>query len=631
VDLRRFLDLYASETQEHLRLLDRGILDMESVDATRATDEAFRAAHTIKGLSAAMGYGGVTELAHRLEDRLSQVRAGTLQPTEDVIDDLLAAADALDGAIARAIADGPPAEASPADGGASDRRADAERSPSARAKQGAVAGDDGQAPPLGRRGERAAHVRLSDDTPIKAARAVLVVKAAERTGELRAYEPGIFDETFDGALTLVFGPDADESAAEAAIFSAGDVAAVTWGPRKSASPSPTIAMARARAAEAAPPRRSAQIRVDPGRLDHLAEGIGEASVLHARLLQATANAGTRVEHMVDRLGALLTDLQRTIFAMRMVPVSEVFDRFPRLVRDAARAADKHVDLRVEGADIELDRAILEEMVDPLVHLLRNAVDHGLESSEERVAAGKSARGDLLLRAERERTSVKIQVVDDGRGVDAARVVARAKAAGLLPAEAEERQSDDALLRLMSRPGFSTAERVTELSGRGVGLDAVVARIRALGGAISMASRRGEGTTFTVRLPLTLALAQALRVRVAGEDYAIPLTHVTEAVELADVMTVAVNGRETLRLRDELLPLVRLRTVLRTGGEQTERAAVIAEIGDRRAALAVDELVGREQILVKSFDAAVGMLPCFSGATVLADGRPALILDPLSVM
>src|SRR5690606_27195929 len=161
------------------------------------------------------------------------------------------------------------------------------------------------------------------------------------------------------------------------------------------------------------------------------------------------------------------------------------DRFPRLVRDAARAANKHVDLRIEGADIELDRAILEELVDPLVHLLRNAVDHGLESAEERTAAGKNARGQLLLRAERERTSVRVQVIDDGRGVDAARVVARARAVGLLPADAEEHMSDDALLRVMSQPGFSTAEQVTELSGRGVGLDAVVARIRSLGGAIAM--------------------------------------------------------------------------------------------------------------------------------------------------
>ncbi|MGH7506294.1 MAG: chemotaxis protein CheW, partial [Longimicrobiales bacterium] len=223
------------------------------------------------------------------------------------------------------------------------------------------------------------------------------------------------------------------------------------------------------------------------------------------------------------------------------------------------------------------------------------------------------------------------VIDDGRGVASEPIVRRARALGLLPAGGHLRLPDDELFRLMSQPGFSTADQVTEVSGRGVGLDAVVARIRALGGAIVMSSGAGTGTSFTIRLPLTLALAQALRVRVGGEDYAIPLTHVTEAVELNDVMLGAVRGRESLRLRDELLPLVRLRAMLGAGDPGTERAAVIAEIAERRAALAVDELVGREQILVKTFDAAAGMLPYFTGATILADGRPALILDPLSVM
>jgi two-component system, chemotaxis family, sensor kinase CheA len=485
-------------------------------------------------------------------------------------------------------------------------------------------------PPAGRGDERAVRVRLRADSPLKAARAMLVVKAAERAGELRTHEPATFGDDFDGVLTLVFGPDVSEAGAEAAIRAAGDVEAVTWAPRAPAAPAPTARLARARAAEAAPPKKTSQIRIEAGRLDQLAEGIGEASVLHARLQQAARTADPAVAGMVDRLGTLLTELQRTILALRMVPVSEVFDRFPRLVRDAARAVGKQVDFRIEGADIELDRAILDEMIDPLVHLLRNAVDHGIEDAGTRQAAGKAERGLLLLRAERERSSVLLQVVDDGGGIDAARVVASAQAAGLLPEDAADELGDDELLRLLSQPGFSTAREVTALSGRGVGMDAVVARIRAVGGAIALETRRGAGTTFTLRLPLTLALVQALRVRVSGEDYAIPLTHVTEAVELADVMVVAMHGREVLRLRTELLPLVRLRAVLEAGGAG-EGAAVIAEIGERRAALAVDELVGREQILVKSFDAAVGMLPFFSGATLLADGRPALILDPLSVM
>jgi two-component system chemotaxis sensor kinase CheA len=634
VDLRRFLDLYAAETQEHLRLLNRGILDLESVDAARATDEAFRAAHTIKGLSAAMGYSGVTDLAHGLEDCLAELRAGRLAADDTVVDQLLETADALERAIAAAIEAGP---TTPPDSMADDF---AELVGDASLVSGSGLPSHSPAPlagappaPAGRRGERAVRVRLRADAPIKSARAVLVLKAAERTGELRAHEPAVFTDDFDGTLTLVFGPDVSEAEAEAAILSAGDIETVIWGPRASAAPSPTIGMARERAALAAPPpRRAAHMRIDPAHLDHLAEGIAEASVLHARLQQATATAESGVAGMVDRLGTLLSELQRTILVMRMVPVSELFDRFPRLVRDAARALDKQVEFRMEGADIQLDRAILEEMVDPLVHLLRNAVDHGIEPPSARVAAGKAGRGDLLLRAERERSSVLLQVIDDGHGIDRGRVFAAARAAGILATDSPDDDiGDDELLRLLSQPGFSTAVQVTEVSGRGVGMDAVVARIRSVGGAITLETRPGSGTTFSLRLPLTLALVQALRVRVGGDDYAIPLTHVSEAVELTDVMTAAFRGRESLRLRNELLPLVRLRSVLGSGGEADETAAVIAEIGERRAALAVDELIGREQILVKSFDPAVGMLPYFSGATLLADGRPALILDPLSVM
>jgi two-component system chemotaxis sensor kinase CheA len=302
-----------------------------------------------------------------------------------------------------------------------------------------------------------------------------------------------------------------------------------------------------------------------------------------------------------------------------------------MVRDAARSLGKEITFVVEGADIELDRSILDEVVDPLVHLLRNAVDHGIELPEDRVGAGKSSRGELVLRAVRERTSVLIQVSDDGRGVSGERVVARARSLGLLPADAPSTLPDDELFRLMSRPGFSTADSVTSVSGRGVGLDAVVERIRTLGGAIEMTSARRSGTTFSLRLPITLALAQALRVRVGDEDYAIPLTHLTEVIDLDGVMIVASAGREAVRVREDLLPLVRLAATLRVPVTGRETAAVVAELGERRAALAVDALVGREQIVEKGFDAATGTLPMFSGATLLSDGRPALVLDPVSML
>jgi two-component system chemotaxis sensor kinase CheA len=236
----------------------------------------------------------------------------------------------------------------------------------------------------------------------------------------------------------------------------------------------------------------------------------------------------------------------------------------------------------------------------------------------------------MLRATRDRSSVRIQVEEDGRGVNAEKVITRARLKGLaVPATSEV--ANEELLKILAHPGFSTADHVTGTSGRGVGLDAVVNRVRALGGAIDMQTRAGEGTTFTLRLPITLAIAQALRVQVGEEDYAIPLTHVAEAVELDTVKLGHANGREVMHLRAEVLPLIRLRSVLCTPGHGRETAAVVAELGERRTALAVDRLIGREQILVKQFDGAVGTLPIFSGVTLLADGRPALVLDPVSVV
>jgi two-component system, chemotaxis family, sensor kinase CheA len=311
-------------------------------------------------------------------------------------------------------------------------------------------------------------------------------------------------------------------------------------------------------------------------------------------------------------------------------VADIFARLPRLARDTARRLGRDVALRLEGGDIRLDRAILGELTDPLTHLVRNAIDHGIETPAARLAAGKPAGGTLVVRAERERSSVRIVVEDDGAGVDAARVLNRARAAGL-DTDEDRIATAGELFRLLSHPGFSTADEVTEVSGRGVGLDAVATRIRALGGAIDMETERGRFTRFVLRLPITLALAHALRVRVAGEDYAIPLTHVAEAIEFADVPVEAESGREFVRLRGATIPLVRLGRVLQAPRPAAERAAVLAESGERRAALAVDELVGREQILIKPFDSAVGALRVFSGATLLADGRPALVLDPLSVM
>jgi len=313
----------------------------------------------------------------------------------------------------------------------------------------------------------------------------------------------------------------------------------------------------------------------------------------------------------------------------------VFDRFPRVVRDAARSIGKQVEFVVEGKEIELDRSMLDEIGDSIVHLLRNAVDHGIEPPDVRTSQGKPAAGRLVLSASRDRSAVVIRVSDDGRGINRVRVLERAKRDGLVE-PTKTQLTEDELLRLLARPGFSTAEKVTDLSGRGVGIDAVYTRVRSLGGAMDIRSEPGEGTTMMLRLPLTLAIVRALLARVGDETYAIPLAHVSETVELEPDTLRTVTSREVLLLRDDVLPLLRLRTLV--GLPEYVRASdidlehvVVIDLGDRKAGLVIDELTGQEEIVVKQYDGVRDGLPIFGGATLLSDGRPALIVDVSSLL
>jgi two-component system, chemotaxis family, sensor kinase CheA len=594
MDLRRFVDLYVSETQEHLSLLHRSLVELERDPAGPAIAEAFRAAHTIKGLAAAMGYGVVAQLAHRLEDTLSGIRDGSSEPDAALIDELLAAADELEAAVGVSIRTPPEAMEDTDSGDAGGPRLAAAQD----APEGTAV---------------IAHIALSAAAPMKAVRGTLIVRALDGFAGVLGCDPAAFDDTFRGALRVFLTATADTVQVEARIRGCGDVESVRLEPLSV----PRALEAAARTATAQP----RQVRVDAQRLDSVADNLAELSVLHGRVQRGAVPAA--LAEMIDRIGSVLADLDHDVRALRMVPVRTAFQRLPRVVRDAARVVGREVDLVLAGDDVEVDRTILDEIVDPLVHLLRNAVDHGIEPAAERLAAGKPERGCIRVAAQRERGSVCIVVADDGRGVARARVLEKARVAGLH--DGPDDVSDDALFRLMSHPGLSTADSVSAVSGRGVGVDVVVSRVRALGGAIDMRSRAGIGTEFTMRLPITLAFAQALRVRVGGDDYAIPLTHVTEAIELGDSVAGVVS------VRSQPIRLVRMRNVLQVDAPGRESAAVIFGIGNRRAALAVDELIGREQITVKSFDAAPGMLPYFSGATLLADGRPALVLDPLSLI
>jgi len=366
--------------------------------------------------------------------------------------------------------------------------------------------------------------------------------------------------------------------------------------------------------------------------------VGELVVAKNRLsVFASVSGNESLVELGDRISKLVSGMQAEVIAARMTPVGEVFERFPRLVRDLARDLGKRIRFEMEGEEIELDRSILDEVGDPLLHLIRNAADHGIEPPDERVAAGKPPEGRILLSASRERNSVALRITDDGRGVDRAVVLAKARSEGVAEASTPadgEGLTDDLLLRLLARPGFSTAQTVSGVSGRGVGVDVAMTRVRALGGTLEVKTDVGHGTTFVIRVPLTLAIVRALLADAGGERYAVPLAYVAETVEFDARSVTAVRSREALVVRDRVIPTVHLSELVRPGSSRSglsRRPTLILEVGERRTALVVDRLLGQQDIVVEPFDAPRGMPPFVGGATILADGAPALILDAAALL
>jgi two-component system chemotaxis sensor kinase CheA len=664
VDSAQYAELFLTESREHVSAINHSLLELERGEGGGEPIGAiFRSVHTIKGMSATMGYGPVASLSHELETLLDHVRQGRRSIDPALMDLLFRSADVLETAIEGAVAGRPDSgevapvvaalKATASGGVASSAAAPAGASRSGLAVASPTTRWTVLAPPGG---GMLVRVRLAPNTPLKGVRAFLVVQAARALGDVVVCAPSIDRlerDDFDHDFAMRLDTTRSEGEVAAALRTAGDVTDVYAGEDSpdlwtSATPSDgAVALVEmTETAEFAVPapeptangsatvvRQQRSVRIDLRRLDNLMNLIGELVITRGRLSQLAAALNDPVlAETVAQTTRLVADLQDEIMTSRMVPVWQVFDRFPRLVRDAARSVGKTVDLVIEGKEVELDRSMLDEVGDPIVHLLRNAVDHGIEAPDVRRAAGKPEQGRLTLSALRDRSAVAIRVTDDGRGIDRERVLRRAIADGLVDSGRTE-LTDEELLRLISRAGFSTADQVTDLSGRGVGIDAVYNRVRALGGSVDIRTAPGVGTTVTLRLPLTLAIVRSLLARIGDETYAIPMTHVSETVELQPAILRSVKGREVLMLRDEVLSIVRLRRIVGYDGPAKRgiEQVVVVEMGEQRAGLVVDELIGQQEIVVKQFDGVREGLALFGGATILGDGAPALILDVSSLL
>ena len=622
MDLSKYAALFLAESREHLQACNNSLLDWEKDPFAREpVDRLFRAIHTIKGMAATMGYAPVAQLAHASENLLDALRQGRVVATPAVLQLLFRAVDTLGRATEGSAAG---SENQPD----SELIAELDSIAGATSLAGATASSTTDP-------EQAAKNRRATDAPrsrpvqvcirpgavMRGARAALVLRRAEVLGSVSGLRPPAAQlerEEFDGRFFFRLQTKLTDDVIVSALSALGDVESVR------------LVEAVAVASDARGQGR--QIRVDLRRLDDLMKQVGELVVAKNRLASISMEAGDPVlSELSERISRLVSAMQSEVLAARMTPVGEVFDRFPRLVRDLSRDLGKRIRFDMEGEEIELDRSILDEIGEPLLHLIRNAADHGIEDPEQRAAAGKPAEGRILLSATRERNTVALRVVDDGRGIDRKAVLAKARREGA--ALDTDALSDDLLVRVLARPGFSTAEAVSGVSGRGVGVDVAMTRVRALGGTLEVRSELGRSTTFLIRVPLTLAIVRALLAEAGGERYAVPLAYVAETVDFDRQAVTALRDREALVVRDRVIPTVHLSDLVacRSTAITSRRPTVILEVGERRAALVVDSLVGQQDIVVEPFDAPRGLPPYVGGATILADGAPALILDAAALL
>jgi len=628
MDVSKYAALFLAESREHLNACNGSLLEWERTPASvEPVDRLFRSIHTIKGMAATMGYAAVAQLAHSAENLLDALRHDRVGATPTVFQLLFRAVDALGQAV-EGVAAGSEADADTLLIAELDSAATGEGTPAAAGPQSPVASRPatvGTAPPTRRASDaprsRPVHVTIRPGALMRGARAALVLRRAEGLGEVSGLRPAVAQlerDEFDGRFFFRLQTRLPDAEITSALGTVGEVEAVQL---------------QEPAAEVEVEARSRQIRVDLRRLDALMKHVGELVVAKNRLSALSVGAADpALVELGERIARLVSAMQTEVLAARMTPVGEVFERFPRLARDLSRDLGKRIRFDMEGEEIELDRSILDEIGDPLLHLIRNAADHGIEPPDQRTSAGKPAEGRILLSATRERNTVALRVVDDGRGIDRARILEKARREGLATSDVDT-LTDDLLVRVLARPGFSTAASVSGVSGRGVGVDVAMTRVRALGGTLEVRSELGRGSTFLIRVPLTLAIVRALLAEAGGERYAVPLAYVAETVEFDRRAVTSVRDREALVVRDQVIPTIHLRDLVSapSQGQPARQPTVILEVGERRTALVVDALLGQQDIVVEPFDAPRGMPPFVGGATILADGKPALILDAAALL
>lgn len=583
---QELLEGFLTETTELLEKMDDDLIALEKApDNMELMNSIFRSIHTVKGASSFLGFELLVTITHKTEDVLNRLRKGELQVTPGIMDVILDAADHVK-LLVNDIRNGEIIERD----------------------LGEVINN--LIPYISG--------NLQEASVLSEAPQVAVEESAEQT-----FESTDSEQVMDEESEIVANP---APALQSAATSPGRPAAQKATPARGEDISDNTT-----------------VRIDVKRLDDLMNQVGEMVLERNRTLQMNldyqsrenmTNFGEEFSKLAKRIDFVTSELQMQVLKIRMIPVEKVFKKFPRIVRNLSRDLGKEVNLEIIGEETELDRSVVDEIGDPLIHLIRNALDHGLELPEERVASGKPRTGNVVLSATHEGNQIIISIKDDGRGIDPEKLSRKAIDKGLVTEEQVAAMSQKEILDLIFLPGFSTKEKATDLSGRGVGMDVVRTNIRKLNGLIELKSEVGRGSEIILKLPLTLAIIQSLLVEVENEVYSIPLAAVLETLKVETSSFHQIGGQEVLKLRDSVLPLIRMQRVFgvaESGSSTQQSYIVVIGVAEKRMGLIVSRLLGQQEVAIKSLGKYLAKAPGIAGSTILGDGRVALIIDPAGII
>ena len=681
MDTNQYMGMFLEESREHLQTLNDCLLELEhNPEEPAVLNEIFRSAHTIKGMSATMGFTQIAELTHEMENVLDLLRKNQLKPNEDIVDTIFKCVDTLEQMI-ESVASGTEADidvnslvkklSAIAKGEPIVHQDDHEvkqvESASAATKvmSSSIELSDTELTVLinaKNSGLQALKIKinLAEGCLLKSARAYMAMNALDELGEvIRSVPPAedLEQEKFEHSFEVVFLTANEQNKVQDALMSISEIKSVDIEviqveephelpvkekPASTTKPLTDIQQAKVPVQTATNNHiekklKSGQsIRVDIEKLDSLLNLVGELVINKTRLEQiGITHRLTELVETIEQMDRVTTDLQSVVMKVRMVPVGQVFNRFPRMVRDLAKELNKEINLTIEGEETELDRTVIDEIGDPLVHLIRNSLDHGVEHPEDRIAKGKNPVGEVSLIARHEGNNVIIMVQDDGKGINPVVIKRKAVEKGLITQEDADKMSDNEAVRLVFLAGFSTAEVITDVSGRGVGMDVVKNKIESLGGLIDVETKLDEGSTFKIRLPLTLAIIQALLVKVQEETYAIPLGSIDSTINITTEDIKTIQNKEVILLRGQIIPIIRLADVLNVPMEKEKTEddlfVVVVHMGDQKAGIIVDNLIGQQEIVIKTLGKLLAGIKVIAGATILGDGQVALILDVGTLM